>query len=564
MNTPSTPRRRTTFRRTLSLALVGAIGLSTPAVAADLDEIRERIDEVEKKAERTAKDKSSAERRSAELGEDLEHTTAELVAADQQLRETTAQVAQARIDLQEAELDLADAEAEADRIDTELGLARADEAQIEDALTANAQEQQSSRSTVGAIARENYKQGGMGTLASTLELLSGEDDAVDRMAMARTVLRVQDQQIRTLATQEAEQVAEQDRLAGVRSDIAFLLARAEAVVVAKDQARAAADQARTELEALEAQQAQDKAALEAEKAKVEADLAAEEQLSTDLETQLAELARTKHGLQVAEADEIERIRAEEARIRAEEEARRQAVEEAARKKAEEDAARARAAEREAERQRQAAAEAQRRQDEQAAEEARRREAAAEEEARKARDDQARASRQQERSQPLPPPPPAPAPAPQPPPAPAPEPPPPPAPAPEPPAGFALSYPINGPVTSEFGMRLHPILGTYRLHAGMDFGAPCGAPVMAAADGVVFSTFFDNGGGNTVIVDHGVQRGVNLTTSYLHLQSFAVSAGQSVSRGQVIGYEGTTGNSTGCHLHFETRENGTPVNPRTWL
>src|SRR5699024_736920 len=213
----------------------GAIGLSSPALAADLDEIRDRIDEVEEQSGRTAEEKAAAERRSAELGEDLEHTTAELLAADQRLRETTAKVDQARIDLQEAELDLADAEAEADRIDTELGLARADEAQIEDSLAANAQEQETSRTTVGSIARENYKQGGMGTLASTLELLSGEDDAVDRMAMARTVLRVQDQQIRSLATQEAEQVAEQDRLAGVRTDIAFLLARAEAVVVAKDQ-----------------------------------------------------------------------------------------------------------------------------------------------------------------------------------------------------------------------------------------------------------------------------------------------------------------------------------------
>jgi len=62
----------------------------------------------------------------------------------------------------------------------------------------------------------------------------------------------------------------------------------------------------------------------------------------------------------------------------------------------------------------------------------------------------------------------------------------------------------------------------------------------------------------------VMRGVNLTTAYLHLQSFAVSPGQRVARGQVVGYEGTTGSSTGCHLHFETRENGTPVNPRGWL
>src|SRR5699024_5426666 len=105
---------------------------------------------------------------------------------------------------------------------------------------------------------------------------------------------------------------------------------------------------------------------------------------------------------------------------------------------------------------------------------------------------------------------------------------------------ALSRPMSGSYTSEFGMRLHPILGIYVLHSGIDLGAPCGTPVTAAADGTVHSTPFDNSRGNYVVVDHGVKRGVNLTTAYLHLQSFAVSPGQRVSRGQVIGYEGTTG------------------------
>ena len=114
------------------------------------------------------------------------------------------------------------------------------------------------------------------------------------------------------------------------------------------------------------------------------------------------------------------------------------------------------------------------------------------------------------------------------------------------------------------MRLHPVLGEWLLHSGLDFGAACGTAVYAAADGVVYGTLYDDSRGNYVVLDHGVQRGVNLTTAYLHLESFAVSGGQSVSRGQVIGYEGTTGSSTGCHLHFETRENGTPVNPRGWL
>lgn len=72
-----------------------------------------------------------------------------------------------------------------------------------------------------------------------------------------------------------------------------------------------------------------------------------------------------------------------------------------------------------------------------------------------------------------------------------------------------------------------------------------------------------GYGNRVVIDHGWQRGVGLATSYNHMQSVAVGGG-SVSRGQVIGYEGTTGYSTGCHVHFEVYENGSPVNPRRWL
>lgn len=556
----SAPAYRPRLRRALALALVGAIGVATPALASgELDDIRDRLSSVDDEQKRTSADRESSEQQAQELGEHLEHTSAELVAADERLRETTAQVNQARIVLEEAELDLADAEAETERIDGELALARENEAQIEESLDQVSADQEDTAATVGAIARQSYKQGGMGSLATTLELLSGEADAVDQMSMARTVLRVQDQQMRQLATQEAEQVAEQDRLVGVRSDIDYLLAKAEANVVAKEQARAAADAAKVELEDLEAQQQQAKADLETEKAKIETSLAAEQERSEALEAELAELAQTKKGLKAAEQAELERIEEarrkaeEEARRKAEEEARRQAAAEAAAQRAaEEEAARQRAAEREAQRQRAAEAEAQRLRDEAAAAEAARRAEAAEAEAaaaaQAARDaaareaaareaEQERASREAEREQRA---------------------------AEEASTGI-LSAPTSGPITSEFGNRFHPVFQTWRLHAGMDYGPGCGTPVVAAADGVVYSAGFDAGGGNMVIVDHGVQRGVNLTTSYLHFQSPAVvSAGQSVSRGQLLGYVGTTGASTGCHLHFETRENGTPVNPRTWL
>ena len=130
-------------------------------------------------------------------------------------------------------------------------------------------------------------------------------------------------------------------------------------------------------------------------------------------------------------------------------------------------------------------------------------------------------------------------------------------------GGFLNYPANGPITSEFGMRFHPILHVWKLHSGTDFGIPCGTPVYATAAGTVLSAGWGGGYGNRITIDHGIQRGVDLVTTYNHLSSILVHSGD-VRRGQLIGYAGTTGYSTGCHLHFETLEDGSFVNPRTWI
>ena len=141
----------------------------------------------------------------------------------------------------------------------------------------------------------------------------------------------------------------------------------------------------------------------------------------------------------------------------------------------------------------------------------------------------------------------------------------PSPSANPPAsGGFLSAPVRtGWVSSEFGWRVHPILGYARLHAGRDYAAGCGTPVYAAAPGTVVSAGWGGGYGNQVIVAHGQVSGGSLATTYNHLQSMAVGGG-SVARGQLVGYVGTTGLSTGCHLHFEARLNGVPKDPRTWL
>ncbi|MDR7087593.1 murein DD-endopeptidase MepM/ murein hydrolase activator NlpD [Aeromicrobium panaciterrae] len=131
-------------------------------------------------------------------------------------------------------------------------------------------------------------------------------------------------------------------------------------------------------------------------------------------------------------------------------------------------------------------------------------------------------------------------------------------------GGALSRPVNGPITSPYGMRVHPITHVYKLHDGTDFGASCGTPIKAAASGTIISQYYNGAYGNRIILNNGTMRGVNVVTTYNHLSRFAKSSGSHVSRGEVIGYVGSTGYSTGCHLHFMVLANGKTTNPAGWL
>ncbi|MCC2334717.1 M23 family metallopeptidase [Cellulomonas wangsupingiae] len=120
------------------------------------------------------------------------------------------------------------------------------------------------------------------------------------------------------------------------------------------------------------------------------------------------------------------------------------------------------------------------------------------------------------------------------------------------------------VTSEYGNRLHPVLGYWRLHAGIDLRDRCGEPVYAARAGTVQWAKFRSGYGGQVMIDHGWVNGSSLMSSYNHMSSFAVGSGAQVGAGQVIGYAGNTGTSAACHLHFEVYINGGTVNPRPHL
>ena len=122
------------------------------------------------------------------------------------------------------------------------------------------------------------------------------------------------------------------------------------------------------------------------------------------------------------------------------------------------------------------------------------------------------------------------------------------------------WPVEGRLTSSFGERVDPFNGEGTFHSGIDISVPYGTPVHAAADGIVTFAEIMNGYGNLVNLDHGH----GLTTRYGHLSGFAVTDGQHVHRGQVIGYVGATGRATSPHLHYEVRIQDVPVNPHKYL
>lgn len=122
------------------------------------------------------------------------------------------------------------------------------------------------------------------------------------------------------------------------------------------------------------------------------------------------------------------------------------------------------------------------------------------------------------------------------------------------------WPVTGVITSGFGARMHPILGRYTNHHGIDFGAPMGAPIYAPDNGEVIYAGWYGGYGKVVIIDHGG----DITTLFGHTSRYVVGAGKRVKKGQVIAYVGSTGMSTGPHLHFEVRRNGAAINPMAFL
>jgi murein DD-endopeptidase MepM/ murein hydrolase activator NlpD len=124
----------------------------------------------------------------------------------------------------------------------------------------------------------------------------------------------------------------------------------------------------------------------------------------------------------------------------------------------------------------------------------------------------------------------------------------------------MIWPLKGRISSDYGWRFHPILNENRMHTGIDIAAAQGTDIKAAADGTVILAGWVSGYGLTTVISHGN----NITTLYGHASKLLTQAGDKVKQGQVIALVGSTGMSSGPHLHFEIRSNGDPVNPWGWL
>jgi murein DD-endopeptidase MepM/ murein hydrolase activator NlpD len=125
-------------------------------------------------------------------------------------------------------------------------------------------------------------------------------------------------------------------------------------------------------------------------------------------------------------------------------------------------------------------------------------------------------------------------------------------------------PVAGRITSGFGKRFHPVLRIWKLHDGTDYGAPCGSPIRAPHGGRVSAAYVSAGYGNRLMIDHGLVDGRHVITGFNHATGYVVDVGQHVARGQIIGYVGSTGFSTGCHLHLMLWLDGGLRNPATYF
>jgi murein DD-endopeptidase MepM/ murein hydrolase activator NlpD len=501
--------RATDLRKALGAALVGLLllGPAMPVGADELDDQRAAAEEQQRQKE--------AER------EDLQHELEDANDAFRQavldLNEVEGRLPVAQAELAEAQAVLAEARRKAEVLADRLAAAEAEEREVAGQIEEGAGQVEEARSDVVAMAREAYRRGDD---LSTLGLVTGAQSTqefLDDVAVTSSAARSRSRAVTDL--QEAETVArnQQARLDAVRETIGELKAEADANVVAAEAAEQEAAERKAEVERLIAEQEALKATIAEQRDETITELEENEDQRSDLEAQIKELM----------------VKQEERDRRLEEERKRR--EEAARKQREAEAAAQRRAEQEAERQ------------------------AEKEAGRQGSGGGGNSSGGGNgsgsgggsggsgssggsggggnggggggsSSGPF--------------------------------LGWPTAYPV---VTSSYGMRYHPSLNYWRLHAGTDIRAYCGTPIYAAESGYVEQAYFGSGPGNNVLINHGRHQGDSVMSRYLHLSRDTVFVGEKVDRGEIIGYSGTTGTSTACHLHFEVYVNGSTVDPMSgWL
>ncbi len=413
----------------VSVALVLGLG---SAASVSADSVTDRKKAVDKQIE--------------QLKDDLEGTSADLVAAAVTLARTQAELVDARAREAAAAAALAEARKRDADLAARLAVAEAAADKTARDLDSRVAQEQDTRATLGRLARETYVTSGLTGLSIALQSDS-PDQFADRMAVAGTALREQNSAIARLQVMQAETRARQSKLQAAQDQVAELKRQSALEVAKRKQIEQEAAAAAQQVAGLVSQQRVAVAVISAKKA--------------------AEQARV---------DALEKQQDALAKILA-----------------------------------QRAAEAE-----------------------KKRREKGGGGGGDVNNDP-------------------------------PTGGGILLRPAAGPLTSPFGPRYHPILHYWRMHRGQDLGVPCGTPVHASASGTIISAGWGGGYGNRVVIDHGYMRsaGASLATTYNHLTRISVHHGH-VSRGQLIGYSGTTGLSTGCHLHFEVLRNGVYVNPVRYL
>lgn len=484
-------------RQTLSRAVIS--GALVSLLSLSLMTPMAQADNLDDKKEKVEKQLDSLESDLEFLNKDIQKIADKLKDYQDRLPAAQERLATARANVQTATDQVNELTA---RVDA----AQSSKDRLSNQMVQDAEEMADTRKIIGQIATQAYKRGGVSSNLSLLLNASSDGNLADSMGMADQALRSQNAVLNELNQKHATNANAQARLAAVEQEISDLKEQAEAALAREQAAR---DEA------------------EASKRHVDELIDGAEAASNELNAKRPQIKAQIQKQQEEHDKVVAEIKERQERL----------IREAAERKRKEEAARKAAAERAAK------AEAEARAKRAAAEKAARANAADAAAKRAAADaaDRAAASARSKTSEGTP----------------------------SRTSSWGLSKPVDGGyITSTFGWRPTPAgtidyggMGGY-VHAGLDwgFGGRCGAPVHAAAGGEVWYATMSPTSGNKVQISHGVVNGHALLTGYHHLSSYVVHAGQHVSKGQVIGYVGTTGNSTGCHLHFETILDGRVVNP----